>query len=85
MQHKLPFLDTISHKLAEFLKDSPAKNLEANLKAGLSGLLGKLDLVTREEFDVQAEVLQRTKAQLQVLEARLAELESQSKSSHIQD
>jgi hypothetical protein len=85
MQQKFAFIDTISNKLAEFLKDSPAKDMEANLKAGLSGLLGKLDLVTREEFDVQAEVLQRTKAQLQALEARLAEMESRVSASHIQD
>lgn len=85
MQQRFPFIDTISNKLAEFLKDSPAKDLEANLKAGLSGLLGKLDLVTREEFDVQAEVLQRTKAQLQALEARLAEMEGRANASHIQD
>jgi BMFP domain-containing protein YqiC len=85
MQQRFPFIDTISNKLAEFLKDSPAKDLEANLKAGLSGLLGKLDLVTREEFDVQAEVLQRTKAQLQALEARLAEMESRANARHIQD
>jgi hypothetical protein len=85
MQQRFPFIDTISNKLAEFLKDSPAKDLEANLKAGLSGLLSKLDLVTREEFDVQAEVLQRTKAQLQALEARLAEMEGRANASHIQD
>ena len=85
MQQKFAFIDTISNKLAEFLKDSPAKDMEANLKAGLSGLLVKLDLVTREEFDVQAEVLQRTKAQLQALEARLAEMESRVSASHIQD
>jgi BMFP domain-containing protein YqiC len=85
MQRKLPFIDTISHKLAELLKNSPAKDLEANLKAGLTSMLGKLDLVSREEFDVQAEVLQRTKAQLQVLQARLGELETQSKSRRSQD
>jgi ubiquinone biosynthesis accessory factor UbiK len=85
MQQKLPFLDTISNKLAELLKDSPVKDLESNLKAGLSGLLGKLDLVTREEFDVQAEVLRRTKARLQALEDRLAAMESRANASHIQD
>lgn len=86
MQQKPPFIEMLSHRLAEFLKDSPAKDLEANLKAGLNGLLGKLDLVTREEFDVQAEVLRRTRAQLTLLEARLNELESHTTNSiHIQD
>ena len=85
MQQKLPFMDTLSRKLAELLKDSPAKDLEANLRAGLSGLLGKLDVVTREQFDVQAEVLQRTKTDMARLEARLAELEERFKSSHAED
>ena len=85
MQQKLPLMDTLSRKLAELLKDSPAKDLEANLRAGLSGLLGKLDVVTREQFDVQAEVLQRTKTDMARLEARLAELEERFKSSHAED
>ncbi len=85
MQQKPPFLDTLSHKLAELLKDSPAKDLETNLKAGLTGLLSKLDVVTREEFDVQTEVLQRTKTQMTTLEARLAELEKRFNSSPAED
>jgi hypothetical protein len=85
MQQKQAFLDSLSHKLADLLKDSPAKDLEANLKAGLSGFLSKLDLVTREEFDVQAEVLQRTKTELSVLESRLAELEKRFSPSPTQD
>ncbi len=85
MQQKPPFMDTLSRKLAELLKDSPAKDLEANLKAGLSGLLGKLDVVTREQFDVQAEVLQRTKTDMARLEARLTELEERFHSSHAED
>ena len=85
MQQKLPFMDTLSHKLAELLNDSPAKDLETNLKVGLTGLLSKLDVVTREEFDVQAEVLQRTKTQMTTLEARLAELEKRFNSSPAED
>lgn len=85
MLQKLPFMDTLSHKLAELIKDSPAKDLETNLKAGLSGLLCRLDVVTREEFDVQTEVLQRTKIQMITLEARLVELETRFNSSPTQD
>lgn len=81
MQRELPFMAALSHTLTQLIKDSPAKDLEANLKAGLTGLLGKLDLVTREEFDVQSEVLQRTKTQMTRLEARLAELEKRSDSA----
>jgi ubiquinone biosynthesis accessory factor UbiK len=63
-------------KVSEVIAMSPARDLEKNLKASLSAWLGKLDLVTREEFDVQTEVLARTRIQLQELEARLARLET---------
>lgn len=69
-------LDQIAQKLGEVLRQSPARDLEQNLKAGLSGWLSKLDLVTREEFDVQAEVLSRTREKLTQLEARLKDLEA---------
>lgn len=79
MQREIPLLDNLSQKLADLLKDSPAKDLESNLKAGLTSLLGKLDLVTREEFDVQSEVLARTREKLTRIEARLKELEDRDK------
>ncbi|HEY1898535.1 MAG TPA: accessory factor UbiK family protein [Steroidobacteraceae bacterium] len=50
-------------------------DLENNFRVVLRSTLGKLDLVTRDEFDVQTKVLERTRARLAVLEARLAELE----------
>ena len=50
-------------------------DLENNFRAVLRSTLGKLDLVTREEFDVQTKVLERTRARLALLETRLAELE----------
>jgi len=68
--------EEISGKLGQVLADSPAKDLEKNLRAVLQGVFAKLDLVTREEFDVQAQVLARTREKLQELEARLASLES---------
>lgn len=69
-------LDQFAQKLGEIFKQSPARDLEQNLKAGLSGWLAKLDLVTREEFDVQAELLSRTREKLSQLDARLKELEA---------
>jgi BMFP domain-containing protein YqiC len=69
-------LDQLAQKLGEIFRQSPARDIEQNLKAGLSGWLSKLDLVTREEFDVQAEVLSRTREKLARLEARLSELEA---------
>lgn len=73
------FINDVAAKLGEILKQSPAKDIEQNLKAGVTAMLGKLDLVTREEFDVQAEVLARTRAKLAELEARLAVLEAQQR------
>jgi hypothetical protein len=80
MNPKFPnptFLNDVAGKLGEMLKQSPAKEFEHNLKAGVTSVLGKLDMVSREEFDVQTEVLTRTRARLEQLEARLAELEKQ--------
>ena len=45
------FLNEAADKLSALLKQSPAKDIEQNIKAGLTSMLGKLDLVTREEFD----------------------------------
>lgn len=69
-------LDQLTQKLGEVFKQSPVRDLEQNIKAGISGWLGKLDLVTREEFDVQTEVLARTREKLTQLETRLKELEA---------
>jgi BMFP domain-containing protein YqiC len=69
------FLDEIAAKVGEVLKQSPAKDIEKNLKAGVASVLTRLDMVSREEFDVQAEVLARTREKLKELETRIAELE----------
>ena len=55
-------------------------DVEKNIKTALSGMFAKLDLVTREEFDVQMQVLQRTREKLEALEQQVAALtESQDK------
>ncbi len=51
------------------------QDLESNFRAVLRSSLGKLDLVTRDEFDTQTRVLERTRARLAELEARLQALE----------
>ena len=53
-------------------------DLQRNLKAGLESTLGRLNLVTREEFEVQQAVLARTREKLRALEERVAALEAQS-------
>jgi BMFP domain-containing protein YqiC len=70
------FLNEVSGKLSELVANSPLQDVEKNVKALLGTAFTKLDLVTREEFDVQREVLARTRAKLEALEARIAELEA---------
>ncbi|VVE60501.1 phosphoheptose isomerase [Pandoraea anapnoica] len=70
-------LQDMQAKVSEMLKQSPAKDIERNVKSLLGQGFTKLDLVTREEFDVQAQVLARTREKLEALEKRVAELESQ--------
>jgi hypothetical protein len=67
--------EDISAKLSEAANNSPAKDIEKNMRAMLTQGFSKLDLVTREEFDIQAQVLARAREQLTALEARVAELE----------
>ena len=68
-------LEDIGAKMSALLANSPAKDIEKNAKAVMSGLFAKLDLVTREEFDIQTQVLARTREKLKTLEARVDALE----------
>jgi ubiquinone biosynthesis accessory factor UbiK len=71
--------EEIDRRMRDILARSPAADLEKNLRALLQSAFSRLDLVTREEFDVQREVLARTRAKLTELEAKLAELEGGGK------
>jgi ubiquinone biosynthesis accessory factor UbiK len=75
------FLDDISAKINQAIAQSPAKDMEKNLRAVLASAFSRLNLVTREEFDVQQEVLLRTREKLAALEARLTALEGKSTGS----
>lgn len=68
--------EEMDRRMRDILARSPAADLEKNLRALLQSAFSRLDLVTREEFDVQREVLARTRAKLAELEAKLAELEA---------
>ena len=70
------FLKDVQSKIGDLLRQSPAKDVERNMKAMLSQGFSKLDLVTREEFDTQTQVLVRTRARLEELEQRVAQLEA---------
>ena len=74
MNEKL--LGDLAARLAELAAQNPARDLERNARALLASTFAKLDLVSREEYDVQVQVLARTREKLAALEARLAELES---------
>ncbi|GGX09156.1 accessory factor UbiK family protein [Undibacterium macrobrachii] len=71
------FFNDMQAKMQQALENSPAKDIEKNLKAMMSQGFAKLDLVTREEFDIQAQVLAKTRSKLEALELRIAELEAQ--------
>jgi BMFP domain-containing protein YqiC len=70
------FFEDLNAKFSELLAASPAKDFEKNARAMMAAGFARLDLVTREEFDVQAKVLARTREKLEMLESRVAELEA---------
>ena len=74
-------LSELSARLAAMAADNPAKDLERNFRGMLSSAFTRLDLVSREEYDVQAQVLARAREKLAALEARVAELESRKPSA----
>ncbi len=69
-------IDEISKKINTLISSTPAPEIEKNLRALLQGAFAKLDLVSREEFDVQTQILLQTRNKLELLEKRLAELET---------
>jgi ubiquinone biosynthesis accessory factor UbiK len=70
------FVAELSAKLAALAAANPAKDIEKNVRGLLSGAFEKLDLVSREEYEVQTLVLAKAREKLAQLEARLAELEA---------
>ena len=74
-------IDEIARRILESVPPAlraAQQDLEANFRAVLRSALGKLDLVTRDEFDAQSKVLERTRAKVEALQARLTELERTS-------
>lgn len=70
------FAEELLGKFSELLARSPAKDFEANAKAGLKSLLARMDLVERQELEILRETVARHEARLVTLETRLAELEA---------
>jgi len=72
-------IQNLSNKIKNIIKDSPVSDMEDNINALLKSTFTKMDLVNREEFDVQTEVLKRTRSKLETLEAKIIDLEQESK------
>lgn len=68
-------LDELAGRISQLAATAPAGELEKNVKALMTGLFSRLDLVTREEFEIQRELLSRAREQVQTLESRLNALE----------
>ena len=62
-------------KVGDAIRQSPAKDLEKNVRGLMTQGFQKLDLVTREEFDLQTQVLAKTRAKLEELESKVSALE----------
>ena len=67
--------EDLRKRIDEALKDSPAQDIEKNLRALLAAWFDRMDLVLREDFEVQKKLLERAQAKLAELEARIAERE----------
>ena len=77
------FVDELSERIRKLVANSPFEDLQKNIKTILSSKLSKLDLVTREEFDVQQALLQRTKKSVKSMEQRIVELEEKLKNDNL--
>lgn len=73
--------DDIIARVAAAMASSPVRDAEKNVRVLLRGALGRLDLVSREEFDIQVALLARTRERLEALEERLASLEAGAKTA----
>ncbi|MBM3116501.1 accessory factor UbiK family protein [Jeongeupia naejangsanensis] len=82
---KEKFFDEISSKISEAIAASPAKDVEKNVRAMMSSAFTRMDLVTREEFEIQQDVLARTREKLTELEARVNALEAKLLTGNPQD
>ena len=79
------FFDEIASKISDAIAASPAKDVEKNVRAMMSSAFTKLDLVTREEFEIQQDVLAKSREKLTALEQRVTELEAKLNASNPQD
>ena len=72
-------IQEISDKISKIIENSPINDIEENINALLQSTFTKLDLISREEFDVQTQVLKRTRLKLEDLEKKIDALQTKSK------
>jgi hypothetical protein len=72
-------IQEISDKISQIIENSPISDIEENINALLQSTFTKLDLISREEFDVQTQVLKRTRLKLEDLEKKIDALQTKSK------
>jgi BMFP domain-containing protein YqiC len=75
MEKMQTIANDMQSKVGDAIRQSPAKDLEKNVRGLMTQGFQKLDLVTREEFDLQTQVLAKTRAKLEELEAKVSALE----------
>lgn len=75
------FFDDLSERINEALRNSPAADFEKNVRALLTDWFGRMDLVMRQDFEVQRKLLEQAQTKLAALETRIAELERRANSS----
>ena len=75
MNNRTQWMEDIQKNISDLIARSPAADVERNVRAMMTQAFSKLDLVTREEFDVQADLLARTRARVEQLESRLSALD----------
>ena len=79
--NRMPWMEDFQKNLADLIAKSPAADVERNVRAMMSQAFTKMDLVTREEFDVQADLLARTRARLDQLAAQVESLQAERAAS----
>lgn len=75
--NRMPWMEDFQKNLSDLIAKSPAADVERNVRAMMSQAFTKMDLVTREEFDVQADLLARTRARLDQLAAQIETLQAE--------
>lgn len=78
MINRNDWVDEFQKNISELIARSPAADIERNIRAFMTQTFSRLDLVTREEFDVQVELLQKALQRITALESRLDQLEGRS-------